>query len=118
MHNSDTLFYEIRNIGLLDRGIRITVGAVAILAVLLSQNTGMLGLLALIPLLSVYPIMTGLLAYDPFYAWIGINTGKSSMFSDEHLRRFVTNDTSEDALTTKNSDKEKTQDGKQPRNAA
>ena len=118
MHNSDTLFYETRNIGLLDRGIRITAGTVAILAVLFSENTGMLGWLAIIPLLSVYPIMTGLLAYDPFYAWIGIKTSRSSMFSDEHLQRFVTDITDEETLPTRNSSNKKTQTVNQPRTAA
>jgi len=118
MHNSDTLFDGTRNLGLLDRGLRIAIGAVAILSVLASQSTEILGWLALVPLFAVYPIMTGLIAYDPFYAWIGINTSSSSMFSDEHLRRIVTTVTAEESRPTKNADNEKTQSAKQPRNAA
>jgi len=126
MHNSDTLFDESRNIGLLDRGLRIAIGAVAILSVLAIQSTGMLGWLALVPLFAIYPIMTGLLAYDPFYAWIGINSSSSSVFSEEHLQRFATtvspedsaDDSAEKMLPAKNSDNEKTPDAKQPRNAA
>ena len=118
MHNSDTLFDETRNLGLLDRGVRISIGAVAILSILASQSTGMLGWLALIPLFAVYPVMTGIIAYDPFYAWIGINTSSSSVFSEEHLRRMVTTSTTEDTRPTKNPDKEKSKVAKQPRNAA
>ena len=118
MHNSDISFDEIRNIGLLDRGMRIAIGAVAILAVLVSQNTGMLGWVALVPLLAVYPIMTGLLAYDPFYAWIGINTSSSSVFSDKNFRKFVTTVTAEDTPSSDTSHNEKMHDSKRPRNAA
>ncbi|MEJ2181780.1 MAG: DUF2892 domain-containing protein [Gammaproteobacteria bacterium] len=118
MHNSDTLFDETRNLGLLDRGVRISIGAVAILSILASQSTGMLGWLALIPLFAVYPVMTGIIAYDPFYAWIGINTSSSSVFSEEYLRRMVTTVTSEDTPPTKNPDKQKSKVAKQPRNAA
>lgn len=95
MQNSETLFDEIRNLGFLERGIRIAVGATAILAVLASQNIGMLGWVALIPLVAIYPIMTGMIGYDPFYAWFGINTHRSSIISDEQLNKFVHNITAE-----------------------
>ena len=118
MHISDTLFDETRNLGLLDRGVRISIGAVAILSIMASPRTGILGWLALIPLFAVYPIMTGLIAYDPFYAWIGINTSSASVFSEEHLKRMVTTVTAEDTPPTINPDKEKSKVAKQPRNAA
>ncbi|WP_455209075.1 YgaP family membrane protein [Kaarinaea lacus] len=118
MQHSDTLFDEIRNIGLIDRGLRIAVGAVAILAVLASQNTGMLGWVALIPLFAVYPIMTGLIAYDPFYAWLGINTHRSSVISDEQLMRFVSKITAEEKPSIKKDNNDDTQNGKNHRDAA
>lgn len=118
MNNTDTLFDEARNTGMLDRVIRIAVGSVAILAVLTSQNTGMLGSLALIPLFAIYPIMTGLIAYDPFYAWIGINTNKSSVFSDEHFRKFLSNMTGEEFSNEKENNNHQPKSGKPHRDAA
>lgn len=95
MQNSETLFDEINNLGILERGARIAIGAVAIIAVLASQNIGMLGWVALIPLVAVYPIMTGMIGYDPFYAWFGVNTHRSSLISDEQVMKFMRNITAE-----------------------
>lgn len=118
MQNSETLFYETRNLGLLDRSVRIAIGAVAILAVLVSQNIGMLGWVALIPLLAIYPIITGMVAYDPFYAWIGINTHRGSVFSDEQLARFASKITAEEHSSSKDVNKNDKQHGTKHRDAA
>ncbi|HEY5604789.1 MAG TPA: DUF2892 domain-containing protein [Gammaproteobacteria bacterium] len=119
MQNTGTVFDEIPNIGFLDRSFRIAVGAVAIIAVLANQNTGMLDWLALVPLLAVYPIMTGLIAYDPLYAWLGINTRKSSVFSDEQLVRIIRSITGEEnPPATKTPDDIKKQTTGSRRNAA
>ncbi|WP_455222375.1 YgaP family membrane protein [Kaarinaea lacus] len=95
MQDSENLFDETRNLGLLERGVRIAIGTTAILAVLVSQNIGMLGWVALIPLLAIYPIMTGIIGYDPFYAWLGVNTYSSTLISDEQVRKYVRNITAE-----------------------
>lgn len=87
MQNTDTLFDEIRNVGYIDRGVRILAGSAAILFVLSTQPAGMLGWLAIIPLVAVYPIITGLVSFDPLYAWLQIDTSKSSAFSDERLMK-------------------------------
>ena len=118
MQNSETLFYETRNLGLLDRSVRIAIGAAAILAVLASQNIGMLGWVALIPLLAVYPIITGMVAYDPFYAWIGINTHRASAFSDEQLAKFASKITAEEHSSSKGENKTDKQRGTKHRDAA
>lgn len=79
---SETLFYAIRNVGYIDRAIRLALGTAAIIITLATQNTGPLGWEAIIPLLAVYPILTGLVGYDVFYAWLQIDTSRSSVFSD------------------------------------
>ncbi|MGD8567070.1 MAG: DUF2892 domain-containing protein [Gammaproteobacteria bacterium] len=78
------------NLGYIDRALRIGVGAVAILSVLAVQEPGTtLGWLGLIPLLAVYPILTGLIAFDPVYAWVGIDTSRSSVISDRNFNRLL-----------------------------
>ncbi|MGD8573139.1 MAG: DUF2892 domain-containing protein [Gammaproteobacteria bacterium] len=81
-------FYH--NLGYSDRALRIGIGAVAILAVLATQGPGTtLGWLALVPLLAVYPILTGLIAFDPVYAWTGIDTSRSSVIADTRLGKAI-----------------------------
>ncbi|MCI0505017.1 MAG: DUF2892 domain-containing protein [Gammaproteobacteria bacterium] len=93
MQNTCTLY---QNLGYIDRVLRVGVGAAAILAVLAIQDAGTLGWLALIPLLAVYPILTGLIAFDPFYAWIGMDTSRSSVISDHNLMKLVSNITGQE----------------------
>lgn len=87
MQNTYALY---QNLGYIDRTLRVGVGAIAILSVLALQEPGTtLGWLGLIPLLAVYPIVTGLIAFDPVYAWIGIDTGRSSVISDHNFNRLL-----------------------------
>jgi hypothetical protein len=89
MRIPESLFDEVPNIGWLDRCLRVAAGSAAIILVLASQDIGMLDGVALIPLLAVYPIMTGLVAFDPFYEWLGINTRISSAVSDEQVLKTI-----------------------------
>jgi hypothetical protein len=93
MQNTCALY---QNLGYVDRALRIGLGAAAILAVLAMQDSGTLGWLALIPLLAVYPVITGLTAFDPFYAWIGIDTSRSSLISDHNLMKLVSHITGQE----------------------
>ena len=104
MQYTDTLFDEIRNVGYIDRGIRILTGSAAILFVLATHTAGALGWMAVIPLLAVYPIITGLISYDPFYAWLQIDTSKSSVISDENVLRLFTHISGEHPAQTSESD--------------
>ena len=63
MNNST---FEQNNITVAERGARITVGFGLIAVV--AMQTGTLGLSALLPLVAVYPLMTGFLGWDPLYA--------------------------------------------------
>lgn len=60
-----------KNVGQVDRGIRIMVGIVLLLLVVVLQNDWRwLGLIGIIPL------ATGLLGSCPLYMLLGINTNK------------------------------------------
>ncbi len=60
-----------KNVGQVDRGIRIIVGIVLLLLVVVLQNNWRwLGLIGIIPL------VTGLLSSCPLYVLLGINTNK------------------------------------------
>ncbi|MCU0764086.1 MAG: DUF2892 domain-containing protein [Hydrogenophaga sp.] len=56
-----------RNVGGIDRMLRITVGA----ALLVAAATGTLGLWAYV---GVVPLLTGLMGWCPPYALLGFNT--------------------------------------------
>lgn len=87
MQNTYALY---QNLGYIDRALRVGVGAIAILTVLALQEPGtMLGWLGLIPLLAIYPIITGLIAFDPVYAWVGVDTSRSSVISDHNFNRLL-----------------------------
>ena len=61
-----------KNVGTIDRWIRITVGVIALLAVLFVQSDWRwLGLIGLIPLI------TGLTSYCPLYSLFGLCTNKT-----------------------------------------
>lgn len=53
------------NISNAERTIRIIVGLALTYSV--SFQTGTLGLAAIIPLVAVYPVMTGIIGWDPVY---------------------------------------------------
>jgi hypothetical protein len=69
-----------------ERAIRIIVGLALTYSVAL--HTGTLGLAAILPLVAVYPVMTGIIGWDPVYNWIAqlknrkartsVNTGMAS----------------------------------------
>ena len=67
---------NIYNIGDSERLMRVVLGVGLIVDVL--HGSGPLGLAALIPLASIYPIMTGFLGFDPIYAAIGYSSIKSA----------------------------------------
>lgn len=56
------------NISNTERAIRIIVGLALTYSVTL--QTGTLGLAAILPLIAVYPVMTGIIGWDPVYNMI------------------------------------------------
>lgn len=84
-YNSPGLLSEIRNVGYVDRGARIALGTVAIIATMLMVS-GPLGWFAVIPLAAVYPILTGVIAFDPFYYVSEFKTTDIHPVSDEAIR--------------------------------
>lgn len=64
------------NIGNSERVMRIVLGVGLIVDVL--HGSGPLGLAALIPLVSIYPLMTGFLGFDPLYGAMGYSTVKTN----------------------------------------
>lgn len=75
----------INNIGNAERLMRVTLGVGLIVDVML--GAGSLGLAMLIPLVSIYPLMTGFLGYDPIYAAIGYSSNRSGQKSRESSRK-------------------------------
>jgi hypothetical protein len=53
------------NISNTERAVRITIGLALTYSV--AFQTGTLGLAAILPLVAVYPIMTGIIGWDPVY---------------------------------------------------
>ena len=68
------------NIAQSERVARIALGVGLIIDVV--NGSGPLGSAALIPLASIYPVMTGFLGFDPIYAMFGFSTAK-----DEQTKR-------------------------------
>lgn len=56
------------NIGTTERAVRIVMGMVLTYSVVLQAGT--LGVAAILPLVAVYPIMTGIMGWDPVYSMI------------------------------------------------
>jgi hypothetical protein len=81
------LSMPVENIGNSERLMRVTLGVGLIVDVML--GAGPLGLAALIPLVSIYPVMTGFLGYDPIYAALGYSSIKSGQKSKTLSRRHV-----------------------------
>lgn len=69
-------FLPIQNLGLFDRILRV-VGASVIFAWVISSiasGSHVNGWQALLMLLAIYPFMTGMLGYGPFYAALGVRS--------------------------------------------
>lgn len=62
-----------KNIGTVDRAVRIIVGA-ALLALVPLSITGQLSEWALLGLLGAVPLLAGIIGYCPPYALLGIDT--------------------------------------------
>ena len=73
------------NIGNAERLMRVTLGVGLIVDIML--GVGPLGLAMLIPLVSIYPLMTGFLGYDPIYAAIGYSSNRSEQKSRVSSRK-------------------------------
>ena len=62
-------FSPVQNLGWLDRTLRVIIGFALVAAVLLyAQQGNSLGGLAYLPIIAIYPLITGMLGWDPFYA--------------------------------------------------
>ncbi len=69
MHIAQHRLGPVQNMGWLDRTIRVILGAGLIVAVLYRLQADLpMGAYAYLPILAIYPLMTGLLGWDPFYA--------------------------------------------------
>ncbi len=59
----------VQNMGWLDRSVRTVIGALLIAVTLYEIQQGTpVGSYAYLPIVAIYPLMTGLLGWDPFYA--------------------------------------------------
>jgi len=59
----------IQNMGWLDRVVRIILGFALLGVVYMDLKNGVsLGWYAILPIISIYPFMTGILGWDPLYA--------------------------------------------------
>lgn len=87
MASKKTWFSSVRviNIGSTERLMRVTLGVGLIVDVLL--GAGPLGLAAFLPLVSIYPIMSGFLGYDPVYAAFGYSSVRSEKRGRTHSRK-------------------------------
>lgn len=56
------------NISAFERAVRIAIGLALTYSVAL--QTGTLGVAAILPLVAVYPVMTGIMGWDPVYSMI------------------------------------------------
>ena len=63
------------NLGKVEQGIRLCIGAIGVAAVLGSDEFGMVEGIAL--LLSVFLLLNGLTARCYLWAWLGLNSKKS-----------------------------------------
>ncbi len=59
----------VQNLGWLDRTLRTIIGFALITVVLMDIQLGIpLGWHAFLPIIAIYPLMTGMLGWDPLYA--------------------------------------------------
>lgn len=69
MHTAHHHLGPVQNMGWIDRTVRVAIGAALILVVLFEMQKGSpIGPYAYLPILAIYPLMTGLLGWDPLYA--------------------------------------------------
>jgi len=69
MHTLHQSLGAAQNLGWIDRTLRLIVGAALIAVVLLQLQQGnTLGLLAYLPIVAIYPLLSGILGWDPLYA--------------------------------------------------
>ncbi len=61
----------VQNLGLLDRTVRILIGA-AMIGVVLSATLG--NALNFLAILAIYPCLTGMFGYDPLYSFKRVKT--------------------------------------------
>ncbi|MBI3772715.1 MAG: DUF2892 domain-containing protein [Gammaproteobacteria bacterium] len=70
----------LQNVGLWDRILRVIIGSglIAVVLVDLYQRTD-LGWHAYLPIIAIYPMLTGILGFDPLYSSVNYRTCDSSM---------------------------------------
>ena len=73
------------NLGKVEQGIRLCLGAIGVAAVLASDEFGMVEGVAL--LLSVFLLLNGLTARCYLWAWLGLNSNKSGCDLDQSGRQ-------------------------------
>ena len=66
----------VQNTGLLDRVLRVIIGAIMLIGVIVYiQRTGVVvDWEAYVALLSIYPLLSGILGWDPLYAMVRYRT--------------------------------------------
>lgn len=62
-------FSPVQNMGWADRTVRFAVGIAMVVVVLMEiESGGSLGMVAYLPILAIYPLMTAILGWDPLYS--------------------------------------------------
>lgn len=67
---------NVENITYSDRVVRIVAGLGLIFSV--SLHSGPLGIAAILPLIAIYPIMTGVIGWDPVVKYFAIRKQRSA----------------------------------------
>lgn len=80
--NNETLY----NISNSERVARVVLGVGVILDVVFHAS-GPLGWVAILPILSIYPGLTGFIGYDPIYAMFGFSTANECIQRKDTPRR-------------------------------
>jgi len=83
--NARAAYVSVHNIGNAERLMRVTLGVGLIVDVML--GAGPLGLAMWLPLVSIYPLMTGFLGYDPIYQAIGYSSNRAEQKSQASSAR-------------------------------
>ena len=69
MHTLHKQLGAVQNLGWLDRSVRLIVGAALIAIVLMELGKGnTLGWQAYLPIIAIYPLLSGIVGWDPLYA--------------------------------------------------
>ena len=58
---------DVKNISMSNRAVRVLLGC-SMVGIVFFSNSVPLGWLAMLPLIAIYPLMTGVLGWDPVYA--------------------------------------------------